>query len=442
MIREAEHATYPPRAGNLVCPLVDGVAAFSRIGEAVDGARRRVWATIAFVDRTVQLPGGRGTVFDLLDRAGARGIDVRVVFWREPELDPAPPGWEHFPGNTAERAWLATRGSRFLARWDHLPRGCQHQKTWIVDAGEPGEVAFVGGINPDRMSIVPYGHAGSGEHYHDVHLELRGPSAADVHDNFVLRWNEASERGRADGIWPAGAPADDLRPPARPGHAQGQVRVQIGRTARAGRYAGLPNGEQSVREQYLAAIDGARRTIYLENQFFLSTVVYAHLDAALSRGVEVVALVPRVPLEQVREARANPRNAALFDALAALGRHERFTLAGLVATDADATCRDVYVHAKIALVDDAWMTVGSANLEQRALHSDTELNATCWDAEAARTLRRDLFAEHCDEDVAGRGDVDALGGFREVARANADRLRRGERLHGLAVAIDPARYAE
>ena len=46
------------------------------------------------------------------------------------------------------------------------------------------------------------------------------------------------------------------------------------------------------------------------------------------------------------------------------------------------------------------------------------------------------------EDVAGHGDADALAGFRELARANADRLRQGERLRGLAVAIDPARYAE
>jgi phosphatidylserine/phosphatidylglycerophosphate/cardiolipin synthase-like enzyme len=190
----ARSGAYPVRHGNLVRPLVDGVPAFRRIGQAVEAAAERVWATIAFVDRTVLLPDGYGTVFDLLDRAAARGVDVRVVFWREPNLDPPPgPGWEHFPGNAAERAWLAARGAAFRARWDHLPGGCHHQKSWIVDAGRAGEVAFVGGINVDRMSIVDRGHrvAEPEEHYHDVYCEVAGPCAADVHHNFVQRWNES-----------------------------------------------------------------------------------------------------------------------------------------------------------------------------------------------------------------------------------------------------------
>lgn len=440
-IPPAESGAYPVRAGNLVRPLVDGVPAFRRLCEAIAAARRRVWATIAFVDRTVLLPDGHGTVFDVLDRAAARGLDVRVVFWREPDLDPAPPGWEHFPGNAAERAWLGARGSAFLARWDHQPGGCHHQKSWIVDAGEPGETAFVGGINLDRMSLVDRGHreATPAEHYHDVYVELRGPAATDVHHNFVQRWNGATERARANGTWPRAA--DDLPPPSAVTAPCGPSAVQVARTIRAGAYPELPDGERSILEQYVAAVDAAAEAIYFENQFFAHLPLFDAIERALARGVAVVAVVPRSPLREVRSARANPKTAVLWERLAALGAHEGFTFAGLVVEDAPGRRRDVYVHAKAAVVDDVWATVGSANIDRGSLERNTELNATCWDPAVARALRRDLFAEH----LGGADDLPpraALARFRAAALANAERLRRGEPLAGLPVAIDAAHYAE
>jgi cardiolipin synthase A/B len=424
----ARSAAWPPRRGNVVRPLVDGVPAFSRIAEAVEAATTRVWATVAFVDRTAELPGGRGTLFDLLGRAAARGLDVRVVFWREPELDPARPGWEHFPGNAAERAWLAERDAGFRARWDRLPGACQHQKSWVVDAGEPGATAFVGGINVDRMSIVAPGHAGPpAEHYHDVYAELGGPVVTDVERNFVQRWNEASDRGAADGIWPDAAQAPDLPHPEATAAACGDVTVQLGRTLPSGRYAAAPDGERSVLEQYVHAIDAARRTIYLENQFFAFRPIFERLGAAL---------------DEVRAARRHPRHVALFDALAALGRFERFTLAGLVATDAPGDYRDVYVHAKLAVVDDVWATIGSANLDVASLERSTELNATCWSRALAGDLRRTLFREHLADDPHPDDHARACAAFAARARDNAARLAVGDAPRGLAVAIDPATYGE
>jgi phosphatidylserine/phosphatidylglycerophosphate/cardiolipin synthase-like enzyme len=438
--------TYPLRPENRVRPLVDGEPAFRRIGEAVGAARRSVWVTVAFVERDCELPDGQGTLFDVLDRAAARGLDVRALFWREPELAPAP-GWHHFRGSEEERAWLRARGARFRARWDHLPRYCHHQKSWLVDAGEAGEVAFVGGINLDRASIAAPGHCAQRDTIHDVYLELAGPAATDVHHNFVQRWNEASERARPDGVWPDRAAADDLPFPDRLSPSQGEVAVQVTRTVRAGRYAAavaapgaapfaIAGGEQSVLEQYTAAIDGAVEGIYLEQQFFASSEVFTRLEAALRRGVAVTAVVPRTPIADVRAARRDPRAAHLFAQLAALGRFERFTLAGL-ATDG----RDVYVHAKVAIVDDAWATIGSANVIARSFHADTELNASVWDGRTVSALRRRLLLEHTGVDTAGLGVRAALAAFRETAHANRDRVARGEPLDGLAVALDPARYA-
>ena len=290
----ARGGAYPPRAGNEARPLVDGEPAFRRIAEAVRAARASVWVTVAFVERDLVLPAAGGTLFDLLDGAAARGLDVRALFWREPELGRLLPGAAHFAGSAEERAWLAARGTRFLARWDHLPRYCHHQKSWLIDAGRRGEVAFVGGINLDHGSLVPPGHppVGGGSdddiyaNIHDLYLELRGPAATDVQHNFVQRWNEASERERPDGAWPDAERAGRLPFPAALSPPAGTATVQITRTVRGGRYRDptaapdappfpIEGGERSVLEQYLAAVAAARRTVYLENQFLHAPEVLA-----------------------------------------------------------------------------------------------------------------------------------------------------------------------
>ena len=130
----------------------------------------------------------------------------------------------------------------------------------------------------------------------------------------------------------------------------------------------------------------------------------------------------------------------VLDHLATLGERENFTMAALAAPREDNSAADVYVHSKVAIVDDVWATVGSANAMFRSWRGDTEMNASFWDTARARALRATLFEEHLGEaacDVPGRR---ALQVFAETARANAGRLTRGERLCGLAHAIVPANW--
>ena len=56
----------------------------------------------------------------------------------------------------------------------------------------------------------------------------------------------------------------------------------------------------------------------------------------------------------------------------------------------------VYVHAKIGIVDDAWLTLGSANLNEHSLFNDTEMNVVVHDVELAESTRRRLWAEHLE----------------------------------------------
>lgn len=74
--------SYPLRVGNFVRPLVDGEPAFRRICEAIEAARKSVWVTVTFMWPTFEMPDGRGSALDVLDRAAARGVDVRILFWR------------------------------------------------------------------------------------------------------------------------------------------------------------------------------------------------------------------------------------------------------------------------------------------------------------------------------------------------------------------------
>jgi phosphatidylserine/phosphatidylglycerophosphate/cardiolipin synthase-like enzyme len=431
---------------------VDGEPAFRRICEAVEAARESVWVTVAFLRRQMQMPDGRGTFFDVLDRAAERGLDVRVIFWRSPEQEEAEPG-AHFSGTEEERAWLASRGSRFAARWDYLPEKlCHHQKSWLVDAGRDGEVAFVGGINLSDASAAPRGHPPREcGNIHDVYVEVWGPAATDVHHNFVQRWNEASEREKPDGRWPVDAEVEDLEFPSALSPRAGDVAVQVTRTVQPGRYRdGTPppggeafeiaSGERSIFDQYIAAIDAARRTIYVEDQVIGSPKLVGHLKQALERGVEVVFLVPGDCHPEYAAARRNPATKPFFDLVASLGGFESFSLAAIASHAGPADYHEIYVHAKIMLVDDAWATIGSTNVADRSFRGHTELNASFWHADLVRDLRCDLLGEHLGLDTAALDDVAALRLFHDRARKNRERRARGERLEALAYALDPARY--
>jgi len=460
-VRDARHVppaasgSYPVRAGCAVRPLVDGEPAFRRICLAVEAARRSVWVTVAYLDRDVAMPDGRGSFFDVLDRAAARGVDVRALFWREPRLPELEPESTHFPGDADDRRFLAERGARFRARWDRHPRAdCHHQKSWSVDAGEPGEVAFVGGINLTHESVVPPGHPPRAYgQAHDVYVELRGPAATDVHHNFAQRWNEASERGLPDGGWPDAEAGGNLPFPRRLSPPAGPVPVQVTRTIFPGLYrngAAAPearpfpvaDGETSVLEQYRAALAAARSTLYVEDQAIGSPEIVDALQAAVDRGVEVAFLVPGHAHPAFVRARRNPRAAFFFEKLAKLGESERFTLAAIAAPRDDGPADEIYVHAKILLVDDAWTTIGSTNVADRSFREDTELNASFWHAETTRALRGELLAEHLGRDVSGLADRDALALFREQALANRARRDRGEPQEGLVYALDAALYGE
>ena len=417
--------SYPVRAGNAVWPLVDGVPAFRRIGEAIDEAQHSVWLTVAYYASDFRMPDERGSLFDVLDRATARGLDVRVIFWRP---NPAyVSGGRTFPGSPADRDLLRARGSTFRIRWDRAHgHYLHHQKSWLIDAGQPSEVAFVGGINLTAQAVGAPGHPEG--HRHDTYVEVSGPAATDVHHSFAQRWNEASERPLDHGRW-SNAANDQLPFPSRLSGLRGESTVQIQRNVHAGRYTdgraspgGTPyniaDGERTIFDQYLLAIGAAKEAIYIENQAIPIPPIADAIGEALKRGVEVVILVPAQPEAHVREARRDPSPSLLFDRVASLAQYERFSLVGIAAMIEEGERRNIYVHGKIMLVDDEWATIGSCNLHSNSLSGHTEMNASIWDATVVRPLRCELLNEHLGQDTAHLDAREALQLYRAIAQQN------------------------
>ena len=432
-IPPVQTGSYPARPGNALRPLVDGEPAFRRVCEAIEAARQSIWATVTFMWADFQMPDGRGSALDVLNRAAARGLDVRIIFWRpDPETEKFKANT--FWGSPEHIQLLDSSDSAIRVRWDRAQPGfCQHQKSWLIDPGTESETTFLGGINLNPHSMVAPGHRGEGQN-HDLYIELTGPSAVDVHHNFVQRWNEVSERHSADGRWGAGSEID-LPFPTRLPSRRGDALVKIQRTIHSGRYRdgratpeGTPfdivAGERSNFDQYCAAINSARRSIYIENQHIDVFGIIDCLRQALLRGVEVVAVVPA--------------EGEVSEEFAALGAFENFTLAGIAGLGNDGQRKPVWIHAKLMVVDGEWGTVGSCNLHRHSLFGNSEMNAAFWDRKTARALLSELFREHLERDISGMDDIAALRLFRAIAADNRKLFEAGERAwQGLAFSLLP-----
>jgi cardiolipin synthase A/B len=443
--------SYPTRSGNAVEILIDGDPAFKRICQAIDRAQHRVWATITFMWPEFRMPDERGSALEVLKRAAQRGVDVRLIFWR-PDDETASLRRNAFWGSAEHFELLEQLQPDIGIRWDRAhPSFCQHQKTWLIDADAEGQIAFLGSLNLNPNSVVTFGHRGQQQN-HDVMIELTGPAVADIHHNFVQRWNEASERHSTDGIWGARG-ATELEFPTRLPAECGPVTVQIQRTIHAGRYqnnhaavGGQPFdvavGERTIVAQYCSAIRSARRSIYMENQYVEIPEIVEAVHGALQRGVEVVLVMPITP-DVSTSAYESPERRAFFEARAALGQYESFTLVGLAGLGLDGQRKPVWIHSKIMLIDDTWATVGSANLHRFSMFGNGELNATILSSDTVRAFRIAVLEEHLALNTSELDDVSALRLFKQLAHANHERfLRQDHAWDGLGVALEVSTYGQ
>jgi phosphatidylserine/phosphatidylglycerophosphate/cardiolipin synthase-like enzyme len=196
--------------------------------------------------------------------------------------------------------------------------------------------------------------------------------------------------------WQAVGP-DGLPEPAGPPPVDGGVESQFVRTLPARLYEPVRDGEWSILESYLRALRAAERFVYLESQFLWSPEVTFVLAEKLrqppSDDFRLIALLPAHPNNGTDDSRGQV--GMLIDADKASGDDTcRFLACTLYQPGPGG--HPVYVHSKAAVVDDEWLTVGSANLNEHSLFNDTECNVVVRDPELAREVRLRLWEEHLE----------------------------------------------
>ncbi|QFZ17054.1 phospholipase D-like domain-containing protein [Saccharothrix syringae] len=413
----------PVREGNRVEVLVDGHEVLPAIAEAISSARRSVhlagWC--ASPDFRLTREPGAPTLRELLASAAER-VPVRVLLWAGPPVPMFEPTRKRVLASRRE----FMRDSAVSCVVDARERTlhCHHEKVVVVD----DEVAFVGGMD---LTAVEGDRHDTPEHpprhplgWHDIGTRLRGPIVADVAEHFRDRWQEIA--------------GEELPPVAVPGPA-GTSSAQLVRTIPERTYDFIPRGEFSLLDSYLRALRSAERLVYLENQFLWSPEVTEILIDKLRNPPDprfrVVLVLPRKPSNG-----ADTTRGQLGRLIDADDGGRRLVAATLTSHDG-ATSSSVYVHAKLAVVDDRWLSVGSANLNEHSLFNDTEVNVVTDDADLARRTRLRLWSEHLQrpvDEVAGepedvvdhlwRGTLESEGKHRIAALPGVS--RRAGRLQG------------
>ena len=367
-----------PRTGNRVEILVDGARALPVIADALRAARSHVHITgWYFTPEFALRRDGEPLVLRNLLAELAERIDVRVLAWAGAPL----PLFRPSRRDVRRMHERLTVGTKIRCALDakERPLHCHHEKTIVVDDC----LAFVGGIDltteaGDRFDTHRH-EARAAVGWHDASARIEGPAVADVAEHFRMRWHEV---------------VGESLPPVRVPEPAGDLELQVVRTVPERIYRALPRGEFRIVESYLRALRSADRLVYVENQFLWSPEI---ADVLLDK----VTNPPRDDFRLLLVLPARPNSggddtrgvlAELIDADDDRGR----VLACTLYARSGVLFDPVYVHAKIAIVDDEWLTIGSANLNEHSLFNDTEMNLVLHDPALARRTRRALWSEHLE----------------------------------------------
>lgn len=324
----ASYCRFPGRmiGGNSVTLLVDGAQAYPAMLEAIERAERTVLmeSYIFHDDRAGRMFSGA------LARAAGRGVRVLLAVDGVGTMS-VPAAFFEGLQQAGVRVLEYRPPSPWRRQWGLFHRN--HRKLLVAD----NRVGFTGGLNIGD-EWLPREQGGLG--WHDIHVRLEGPVARELSRLSIATWRT---RGGVD------LPPHEFLPPVPP--AGEAFAVVVGSEEHKRRKA--------IRQAYLHAIKRAREYIYLANAYFLPDRAYRRaLGNAVARGVDVRVMVPaRGDILALQLA-----SQSLFSRL--LRRGIRLLL-----------WNDAVLHAKTAVIDDQWATVGSYNLDHRSLAMNLEVNA-------------------------------------------------------------------
>ncbi len=298
---------------------------------------------------------------------------------------------------------LTSRRLTFRLDGHHPAGACHHQKIIVID----DVLAFCGGIDitlnrwdtpahldDDQRRAEPGGVIPKS--WHDVTTAVAGPAAKALGDLARARWHYATGKhvrppAALPAIWPAG-----LTPVFK------DIEVAIARTLPAHQ---LQPEAREIEALYLSAIAAARLTIYLESQYFAGHRIGQAIADRLAEpdGPEIVIINPFAADGWLDEVVMGAARRLLFEKIRAADRFGRLRFY----TPVTVGQAHIYVHAKVLVVDDVLLRVGSSNVNNRSMGLDSEcdlaVEAVAGRADVAAAIldvRDALLAEHLAVPVA------------------------------------------
>lgn len=393
-----------PRAA----PLIDAGAYFGALRKAMAKARRSITIVGWDIESRMRLVGPDGTVDDDLPETFAafltelvnrnEDLHIRLLLWDysmlfslERELAPR------------LRLFWSTPARIELCLDDEIPLGAsQHQKIVVID----DRIAFSGGLDltrrrwdnsvhkaEDPRRVDPTGSTYGP--FHDVQMAVDGAAAAALGDLVRERWRIATD----EKLEPAGIDARDAADPWPEGlsHAFTDARIGISRTYPA--HDGTP-AVTEVEKLWYDMVGRAERILYIENQFLTALTLADTLARRLKEkpALEAVIVVPETYPEWLAKASMLDGRQRFMQVLRNAGVEDRVRLVYPQASD-DGVTVPIMVHAKVMVIDDGWLRIGSANLCNRSIGFDSECDLTLEAADATERaaiahVRNRLLGEH------------------------------------------------
>lgn len=380
--------------------LVDADAYFRALERCFRCARRSIWILGWDFNPEIDLLHGRdglGTALGGLLRSLVEQrpeLEIRLLIWQlgalysQSRLNRSlTEGWSDHP--------------RIRVRLDgkHPLRASHHQKLVCVDDA----VAFAGGIDltvrrwdtPDHRADDPARLDPYGTPYppvHDIQMAVEGDAARALGDLARQRWQTAT--GEEHRPVPASSPC---WPPELPPDLV-DIEVAIARTR-------PPHSGRATRREVAllnrAALTGARRSIYIETQYFASAAVGRILARRLREpeGPDVVIVVTASSRALIERWVMGANRNRLIRRLRRADRWGRLRVMYAAVPAADGAEREVLIHSKLVIVDDRFLRIGSSNLNNRSEGLDTECDLAIEARNEAESrtiaaLRERLLAEH------------------------------------------------
>ncbi|HET7709828.1 MAG TPA: phospholipase D-like domain-containing protein [Sphingomicrobium sp.] len=323
---------------------------------------------------------------------------------RQPRLDIRILKWDFGALKTLFRGsamlWIARlalqKNIQFKLDGAH-PAGCSHhQKIVVID----DSFAICGGIDmtsdrwdrPAHEDKDPHRRRPNGKLYgpwHDATMAVQGPVARALGDLARDRWQRATKAklprvNRKQPLWP-----DGLEPMFR------DVDLAVARTSPC--FGGRPEVRE-IEALFLDLIARARRFIYAESQYFASPRIAAAIRSRIMADdkFEFVLVNPIRADGWLEQVAMDATRVRLGQVIGHSDPDNRFRIYTPVTRGGD----DIYVHAKILIVDDQLLKVGSANMNNRSLGLDSECDLALdasrrkGDQQSIAALRTRLMAEH------------------------------------------------